>query len=298
VAFKEWTEKRDLVEFCERNFQSLYDTVLRTNCGEGKDQVLSYVAEAWKNLRQYTKHMYLFPEAPPPHPLLASSADGLVVAKANDRQSPSMAGGPGVASSSPTGRSPERSHYGGPAQTSSGGKTGEDERHMQQGEGFNGPMRHAMPPQQQHFHQPSHQFQQPAAQQQVQQHKRPSTSSPSSQDAPLLHSMPSQGPSFSGLPSHFAIPPPYPPSVSYGGPPPQLASFSGGSSSLSLSWLNSMAFSMNGSRTPTLPSPTPLSGPNAALGGPFQQGFSSDVGNRGSLEGLEYRSFEWKGVFE
>jgi hypothetical protein len=42
-------------------------------------------------------------------------------------------------------------------------------------------------------------------------------------------------------------------------------------------------------------------GPNAAAASSYQLpsvAASAEGGNRGGLEGLEYRSFEWKGAFE
>jgi hypothetical protein len=67
---------------------------------------------------------------------------------------------------------------------------------------------------------------------------------------------------------------------------------------VSLSWLNSMAFSVNGNQHRAGPAQLGTSTCGSASGYPLPAFAGADVGNRGSLEGLEYRSFEWKGVFE
>ncbi|ELR16766.1 RFX DNAbinding domain containing protein [Acanthamoeba castellanii str. Neff] len=285
AAYREWAEKRDLVEFCERNFQSLYDTILRFNCGEGKDQVLTHVAEAWKNLRQYTQHMNLFPEAP-------TSTSAAAKAK--------QAGGTGDYAQGE-------------------GKRDQEERYNQLGNDYDELKRKAMldvgyssssmlPHHHQQFHQPLSAYQhhqQAQQQQQQQQHnsKRPYTSSsPQSSHGGSDHYAAAAPP---------ALPPPSSSSSTTTGSTPPLVSFSGSSSSLSLSWLNSLPFSVNNSqyqqsqpthytsyhRTTTAGG----AGPNAAAASSYQLpsfAASAEGGNRGGLEGLEYRSFEWKGAFE
>jgi hypothetical protein len=240
AALREWAEKRDLVEFCERNFQALYDNVHRTLSGgggggghESREQVLTSIADAWKNLRQYTRHMHLFPE-------------------------------PATSATSPT--TPMST-------TTAATATTLDERTTD----CRAPTR---PPT--HHHQSPTPTQPPSAMNM--------TASPF---------------------SHFAMMPLPPSYYSRAGTPPPLSG--GRGSSLSLSWLaNSLAMSMgNGSHqratSPTAPHThtnpgyhhpqpqQPPGPPGNSRGGTGDGGDGSSGPDRGTLE---FRSFEWKGVYE
>lgn len=235
AALREWAEKRDLVEFCERNFQALYDNVHRTLSGGGgghepREQVLTSIADAWKNLRQYTRHMHLFPE-------------------------------PAMSSTSPTA----------PMSTTTTTATTSAERTTD--------CRAPTPP-------PTH-------------HQPP----PPPQPQPPPSPMNMTAPPF----AHFAMVPLPPSYYARAGTPPPLSG--GRGSSLSLSWLaNSLAMSMGSGagaggtsshQRATTPTPPPgylqqPPGPpgNGGGGGGGEGSSGPDRGN------LEFRSFEWKGVYE